>query len=200
MSLTRLRLMRQAWEEQELRLADPYAQQVFNERYGRMTMNKARSVTSFLNKDGYALDWLFANNKNIQSFDELRYFISLKWMNMTFRNCPNLAGTLIIPASVMAIGGACIFKTKLTGVEFLAQNFKWNHGVIWECEQLKWVKMHSVEVPQKNTPNNQYPFDSQIMNNTWKLYVPDESIEKYRADYNFQNLGDRIRPMSEFKG
>nr|DAU26765.1 MAG TPA: hypothetical protein [Caudoviricetes sp.] len=200
MSLTRLRLMQQAWGEQEMQFADPYAQQVFNERYGRMTLNKARSVTAFLNKDGYNLDWLFANDENIQSFDELRYFISLKWMNMTFRNCPNLVGTLIIPASVMGIGGACIFKTKLTGVEFLAQNFKWNHGAIWECKLLKWIKMHSVEVPQKKTLNNQYPFDSQIMNNTWKLYVPDESVEKYRADHNFQNLGERIRPMSEFKG
>ena len=59
--------------------------------------------------------------------------------------------------------------------------------------------MHSVEVPQKNAPNNQYLFDFTLVNNTWKLYVPDGSVEKYRADHNFANLGDRIRPMSEFK-
>ena len=102
--------------------------------------------------------------------------------------------------SVKEIIGASIFRTQLIGVEFLAQNFKWGHGMIWDCKPLKWLKMHSVEVPQKSSPNNQYLFDFAIGNNTWELYVPDASVEKYRADHNFQNLGDRIRPMSEFKG
>ena len=189
--------MRQAWGEQELRFADPYAQQVFNERYGRMALNKARSVTNFLNKDGYALDWLFANNENIQSFDELRYFISLKEMNMTFRNCHNLAGTLIIPASVRAIGGACILNTKLTGVEFLSQDFTWQTDVILRCPLIRWVIMRAV-VPPLNSHSVKKPFGTGIGNNEWKLYVPDNSVSAYRANEYYSYLGERIRQMSDF--
>ena len=59
--------------------------------------------------------------------------------------------------------------------------------------------MHSKEVPQKITANDKYPFDFAMANLTFKLYVPDGSVEKYRTDHNFQTLGERIRPMSEFK-
>lgn len=199
MSLTRIRLMRQAWGEQEMQFADPYAQKVFNERYGRMTLNKVRSVTIFLNENGYDLDWLFANNENIQSFEELRYFISLKHMNMTFRNCRNLAGTLTIPASVKAIGGGCIFNTKLRGVEFLSQELAWQTDVIFRCPLIRWVIMRAV-VPQLNSNSTQRPFGTNIGNSDWKLYVPDDSVSAYRASRDYSYLGDRIRPMSEFKG
>ena len=198
MSLTRIRLMRQAWGEQEMQFADPYAQQVFNEKYGRMTLNKVRSVKIFLNENGHDLDWLFANNENVQSFEELRYFTNLTKMLMTFRNCYNLAGTITIPASVKVISGACILNTKLTGVEILPQDFVWQTGFINRCPLIRWVIMHAI-VPQLNSVSTIKPFGKEIENNEWKLYVPDDSVSTYRASRDYSYLGDRIRPMSEFK-
>lgn len=199
MSLTRLRLMRQAWGEQEMQFADPHAQMVFKDRLENLSINNIRSIEKMPSANKTLTGGLFVGSTEIRSFEELKFFTSLKYLVRDFYNCPNLGGTITIPSSLVEIIGASIYKTQLTGIEFLAQNFKWGHGAIWECKQLKWVKMHSVEVPQKSTPNNQYLFDFSIGNNTWKLYVPDGSVAKYKADYNFQNLGDRIRPMSEFK-
>ena len=188
------------WGEQEVEISDPTARQVLRERLGRLSINTIRAVEIMPNGDKRPLGNLFAGSTGLKSFEEIKYFTSLKRIDRDFYNCPNLGGVMIIPASVMTVIGASFFNTQLIGIEFLAQNFKWGHGAIWRCTKLKWVKMHSVEVPQKMTANDQYLFDFAITNNEWKLYVPDESVEKYRADHNFQNLGERIRPMSEFKG
>ena len=191
--------MRQAWGEQELYIKDPYAKSVMEERFGKLTLNKVRAVKIMLNNDKRPLDHLFVGSDKLTSFTEIQHFTRLEQMRSTFYNCPNLGGTLTIPASVYYIGGACFFNTQLMGIEFLAQTFKWGHGMIWKCPKLEWVKIHAVEVPQKFTPNNQYMFDFAIPHKTWKLYVPDGSVDKYRTDHNFANLGERIRPMSEFK-
>ena len=186
------------WGEQELQFADPYAQKVFNERLGRMTMNKVRSVKIFPHKNGHNLDFLFADSSEIQSFEELKYFTSLKHMNKTFSNCPNLSGTLIVPASVEAIGGGCFFKTKLIGIEFLSQKLTWQTGVVMNCPLIKWIIMHAI-FPQLNSVHVNKPFGGNIGNDTWKLYVPDSSVSEYRASRDYSYLGERIRPMSEFK-
>lgn len=198
MSLTRRRLMLQAWGEQEMQFADPYAQKVFKDRLENLSINNIRSIERMPAANKTLTGGLFVGATGLRSFEEIKYFTGLKYLIRDFYNCPNLGGTITIPSSLIEIIGASIYRTQLTGIEFLSQNFKWGHGAIWECQKLKWVKMHSVEVPQKNVPNNQYLFDFAIRNNTWELYVPDVSVEKYRADYNFANLGERIRPMSEF--
>ena len=199
MSLTRLRLMRQAWGEQELQFADHHAQMVFKDRLENLSINNISSIERMPSANKTLTGGLFIGSTELRSFEEIKYFTGLKYIIKDFYNCPNLGGTITIPSSLVEISGASIYKTGLTGIEFLAQNFKWGHGAIWECKNLKWIKMHSIEVPQKNAPNNQYLFDFALVNNTWKLYVPDGSVAKYKADFNFQNLGDRIRPMSEFK-
>ncbi|WP_315517229.1 hypothetical protein [Hoylesella shahii] len=188
------------WGEEEVEISDPTARQVLRERLGRLSLNTIRAVEIMPNGDKRPLGKLFVGSTELKSFEEIKYFTSLKLLDRDFYNCPNLGGVMTIPASVMTIIGASFFNTRLIGIEFLAQSFKWGHGAIWRCKELKWVKMHSVEVPQKKTANDQYRFDFAITNDNWKLYVPDESVEKYRADHNFQNLDDRIRPMSEFKG
>jgi len=188
------------WGEEEVEISDPTARQVLRERLGRLSLNTIRSIERMPAANKTLTGGLFVGSTELRSFEELKFFTGLKYLIRDFYNCPNLGGTITIPDSVKEIIGASIFRTQLIGVEFLAQNFKWGHGSIWECKKLEWVKMHSVEVPQKSSPNNQYLFDFAIGNNTWELYVPDASVEKYRADHNFQNLGDRIRPMSEFKG
>lgn len=200
MSLTRLRLMRQAWGEQELQFADPYAQKVFKERLENLSINNIHSIERMPSTSKKLTGGLFVSSTEIRSFEEIKYFAGLKYIIRDFYNCPNLGGVMTIPASVMTIIGASFFNTQLIGIEFLAQTFKWGHGMIWRCPKLEWVKIHAVEVPQKLTPNDQYLFDFAISHKTWRLYVPDGSVDKYRADHNFQNLGDRIRPMSEFKG
>lgn len=189
MSLTRLRLMQQAWGEQEMHFADPTAERIMKERYGKLTLNKARNMTAFYD---------ILTKSDITSFEEIRHFTRVNFMHRCFSICPNLGGTLVIPESVKHISVVCFFQTQLEGIEFLAQDFKWGSYMVRQCKKLRWIKMHSIEPPKK-LDNNLVKFDTDSGNNTWELYVPDISVEKYRADPNFQNLGDRIRPMSEFK-
>ena len=189
MSLTRIRLMRQAWGEQELQFADPYAQKVMREKYGKLTMNNVRSITT--------LSSVFTTD-DLRSFEELKYFTNVEYLYRVFSPCANLRGTITVPDSVKRVSVVCFFQTQLEGIEFLAQNFKWASLCVRQNRNLKWIKMHSIEPPQKmETNKTQFSYDSG--NDTWKLYVPDGSVAKYKADFNFQNLGNRIRPMSEFK-
>ncbi len=199
MSMTRLRLMWQAWGKQQVEFADPEARRVMEARLPSLTLDTIRAVKVMPSSARQPVDYLFNNNVDLKSFEEMKYFTSLEKTFRTFYGCKQLAGVITVPASVREVGSTTFFDTQLVGIEFLAQNFKWGHGAIWRCTKLKWIKMHSKEVPQKITANDKWVFDFAITNLTWKLYVPDISVEKYRADYNFQNLGDRIRPMSEFK-
>ena len=180
--------MRQEWGEQELQFADPYAQKVMQEKYGRLTFNSAQNIKTLNSTFG----------QELRSFEEMRFFNGVEHLYRVFSPCPNLTGTITIPESVKLVSVVCFFQTKLEGIEFLAQDFRWSAMCVRQNANLKWIKMHSIEPPQKiDTNKTQFDFDSG--NNTWKLYVPDGSVDKYKNDFNFRNLKERIRPMSEFK-
>lgn len=177
--------------EPQLEIVDPYASQTLERLYnGKMSMSNVLRIT--------ALNSTF-NSPQLRTFEELKYFTNVTSMFRTFSPCINLTGTITVPASVKSISVVCFFQTQLEGIEFLAQDFKWSSLCVRQNKKLKWIKMHSIEPPQK-IETNQTPFAYDSGNDTWKLYVPDTSVEKYKSDANFSNLGDRIRPMSEFKG
>ena len=177
--------------EPQLNIVDPYARQTLERLYeGKMSMANVLRIT--------ALNSTFNNSPQLRTFEELKYFINVTSMYRTFSYCPNLTGTITVPASVKSISVVCFFQTQLEGIEFLAQDFKWASLAIRQNNNLKWIKMHSIEPPQKiETNRTQFDYDSG--NDTWKLYVPDGSVNKYKEDFNFRNLKERIRPMSEFK-
>lgn len=177
--------------EQQFNIVDPYARQTLERLYnGRMTRANVLRITS--------LNSTF-NSPQLRTFEELKYFTNVTSLYRTFSPCINLTGIITVPASVKSISVVCFFQTQLEGIEFLAQDFKWASLAVRKNANLKWIKMHSIEPPQKiETNKTQFDFDSG--NDTWKLYVPDTSVEKYKSDANFSNLGERIRPMSEFKG
>lgn len=175
--------------EPQLNIVDQYARQTLERLYnGKMSMANVLRITTLNNT---------FNSPQLRTFEELKYFTNVTSMYRTFLSCINLAGTITVPASVKSVSVVCFFQTQLEGIEFLAQDFKWEVRCIRQCNKLRWVKMHSVQPPQK-IDTNQNPFDFDIGNDTWKLYVPDASVNKYKSDANFSNLGDRIRPMSEF--
>lgn len=177
--------------EPQLEIVDPYARQTLERLYnGKMSMSNVLRIT--------ALNSTF-NSPQLRTFEELKYFTNVTSMFRTFSPCINLTGTITVPASVKSISVVCFFQTQLEGIEFLAQDFKWSSLCVRQNKKLKWIKMHSIEPPQK-IETYQTPFAYDSGNDTWKLYVPDTSVEKYKSDANFSNLGDRIRPMSEFKG
>lgn len=175
--------------EQQLNIVDPYAKQTLERIYeGKMSMANVLRIT--------ALNGTF-NSPQLRTFEELKYFTNVTSMYRTFSPCINLTGTITVPASVKSISVVCFFQTQLEGIEFLAQDFKWASLCVRQNKKLKWIKMHSIEPPQKiETNQTQFNYDSG--NDTWKLYVPDTSVEKYKSDANFSNLGERIKPMSEF--
>ena len=167
MSMTRIRLMRQAWGKQQVEFADPVAKQVLGERLPSLTLDAIRAVKVMPSSAKQPVDFLFNNNVDLKSFEEMKYFTSLEKTFRTFYGCKNLTGVITIPASVKEVGSTTFFDTQLVGIEFLAQNFKWGHGAVWRCTKLKWIKMHSKEVPQKITANDKWVFDFAITNLTW---------------------------------
>ena len=175
--------------EPQLDIVDPYAKQTLERLYdGKMSMANVLRITILNNT---------FNSPQLRTFEELKYFTSVTSMYRTFSPCINLTGTITVPASVKLISVVCFFQTQLEGIEFLAQDFKWASLCVRQNKKLKWIKMHSIEPPTKiETNKTQFDFDSG--NDTWKLYVPDASVNKYKSDFNFRNLGERIRPMSEF--
>lgn len=177
--------------EQQLNIVDPYAMGRLMLLYqGKMSMANVLRITALNNT---------FNSPQLRTFEELKYFTNVTSMFRTFSPCINLTGTITVPASVKSISVECFLQTQLEGIEFLAQDFKWESLAVRKNKKLKWIKMHSIEPPQK-IETNQTPFAYDSGNDTWKLYVPDTSVEKYKSDANFSNLGERIRPMSEFKG
>lgn len=177
--------------EPQLNIVDPYARQTLEGLYnGKMSMANVLRITT--------LNSTFSSPQ-LRTFEELKYFTNVTSMYRTFSPCINLTGTITVPASVKSISVVCFLQTQLEGIEFLAQDFKWESLAVRKNKKLKWIKMHSIEPPQK-IETNQTPFAYDSGNDTWKLYVPDTSVEKYKSDANFSNLGERIRPMSEFKG
>ena len=111
MSLTRLRLMRQAWGEQEMHFADPELSRVMNEKFGKLTLAKAISIVNLPRVDSTPLNSLITGNNKVKSFEEIKHFTGLKRIFYLCDNCPNLGGTMTIPESVMGVGGRCFFNT-----------------------------------------------------------------------------------------
>lgn len=59
------------------------------------------------------------------------------------------------------------------------------------CTALKWVVLNAVTPPTVES--------NSFQNTTCTIYVPDASVEAYKAATNWISLANRIKPISEFK-
>lgn len=93
---------------------------------------------------------------------------SVTWSYGTFANCASLE-TVILPET-------------LESIELSA----FNH-----CPSLRWIKIYAPTPPALGD----YAF---LSTNNCPIYVPDESVEAYKAATNWATYADRILPLSEY--
>lgn len=113
-----------------------------------------------------------------------------------FSNCRNLETPIIIGNSVTSLGNSVFFNCYLipyidvgTGVTSIGnQCFRYLNA----CQ---YVIMRPITPPTLGISNFVGSGSG-----TYPIYVPDESVEAYKAANNWSALADRIKPLSELGG
>lgn len=143
-----------------------------------MTYDEAARVSSFFN--------VFENNNNITHFDELEHFTSLTG-GITFRNCKNL---LSIKLPNLTELGTSMFNgcNKLQTFTVPASVTKIGNYAFYQCA------LNSVTIMATTPPTlaNQRAFNFSTGNATYPIYVPEESVDTYKAASVWSELSNRI--------
>jgi hypothetical protein len=88
----------------------------------------------------------------------------------SFEGCKSLK-KCVLPSTLQSIGGVAFYQ----------------------CTALESVILHSVTPP--TLAGNAFAQAS----NTFKIYVPDGSVDDYKAANNWKNFASRIYPLSEYQ-
>lgn len=153
-------------EKTYIQFADPNAQKYCAEKWGDgigITQRQAESVLSFLN---YQFD-----SKEIKSFDELKYFSSVKIIPQYFIS-NNPITRVTIPINV----------TNIQNYWFRNNQGNKNVAILLlpiDPPKLEWASLNGI------------PADC-------KFYVPDESVNVYKSAEIWNGRSNYIFPISEY--
>ena len=148
--------------------ADPDVKAIVANAYGsngEITEEQAAAVTTWFSGTDSSIN-PFYQNTDVDSFDELRYFTSVSEIgDNTFENCSNMT-SIIIPSSVTSIGNRAV------------------RG----CRSLTRVICEATVPPT---------LGSGVFGTTngCPLYVPEESLDGYKAAPNWSTYASRIQPF-----
>lgn len=114
-------------------------------------------------------------------------------INFSFHNCI-LLSKITLPINLIACDMGYVFaRCPLRNIIFPATitSIK-SHFMIEGCTALEYIKCLS-----KNPPTI---VETTLLraNDTYLIYVPDSSVDAYKAAANWSNFASRIKPMSEF--
>ena len=182
-----------------------------------MTYEEAGGVTEISSS-------IFYGNTDIVSFDELKFFTGLKngligeistTANGAFQNCTSLESIKLpenlrligvrtfsnctslkvvkIPSGVTRIYESAFFSTNLVSVEIPSSVTRIDWGAFRNSSNVQYVKIFATVPPTSYTNN----FTGGNYYNA-PIYVPDESVEAYKAATGWSALASRIKPLSEF--
>jgi len=135
----------------------------------------------------------FRNNRNITNLNDFQHFHNVRQLNEAFAYCTSLLEVRFWEG-VEGLGDNCIgycksvrfidfpSTIKSLGQMFLRYPIDKNKGVV---------------ICRAKTPPNVSSYNTNIK--ALALYVPDESLELYRADNNMTRfISANIRPLSEY--
>ena len=127
----------------------------------------------------------FRGNKQIASFDELRYFTKLTNIeDNAFRGCTGLT-SIIIPEKVTSIGGDAFSGcTSLTSITIPANVTSIGEFALSNCSKLKNVYCYAETVPSASDDT----FDGTNIGSA-TLYVPKVSLTLYRNTVPWSGFG-----------
>ena len=173
-----------------IRFEDPEVKRICVENWdkdgdGELSMEEAAAVSSIGTK--------FRNNSNITNLNDFQHFYNVRRLNETFAYCTGLVDVRFWEG-VEELGDNCIgycqsvrlidfpSTIKSLGQMFLRYPIDKNKGIV---------------ICRAATPPALSSYNSRIR--AVALYVPDDSLELYRADNNMTRfISTNIRPLSEY--
>ncbi len=109
-----------------------------------------------------------------------------------FYNCYSLT-SLILPERLMNIGNEAFSACySLDRIVFPSTMTTIGNSIFNLCYRLSEIVLKSTNPPALSANNNFIK-----SNNTYKIYVPDESVDLYKTAANWTAYANHIRPMSE---
>lgn len=138
----------------------------------------------------------FTGNSNLRWFPEYKWFTGVTdLLRYAFRYCPNLE-EIELPRNLKFIGAQCFDGDKKLGPDFVIPSkvaqIDWN--AFNDCTGIKRFKVLNPTPPTVAKLTGSYP----VFTDTAQFYVPDESVETYKADAKWGVVADRIHPLSEW--
>ena len=173
-----------------IRFEDPEVKRICVENWdkdgdGELSMEEAAAVSSIGTK--------FRNDSNITNLNDFQYFHNVRQLNEAFSYCTGLVDVRFWEG-VEELGDNCIgycpsvrlidfpSTIKSLGQMFLRYPIDKNKGIV---------------ICRAATPPSLSSYNSRIR--AVALYVPDDSLELYRADNNMTRfISTNIRPLSEY--
>lgn len=173
-----------------IRFEDPEVKRICVENWdkdgdGELSMEEAASVSS--------IGTMFSYNNNITNLNDFQYFHNVRNLNNAFAYCTGLVDVRFWEG-VEELGDNCIgycpsvrivdfpSTIKHLGQQFLRYPMNKNKGVV---------------ICRAKTPPGIHSYSTRI--NALTLYVPDDSLELYRADNNMTRfISTNIHPLSEY--
>ena len=173
-----------------IRFEDPEVKRICVENWdkdgdGELSMEEAASVSS--------IGTMFRHNNNITNLNDFQYFHNVRRLNEAFAYCTGLVDVRFWEG-IEELGDNCIgycqsvrlidfpSTIKSLGQMFLRYPIDKNKGIV---------------ICRAATPPALSSYNSRIR--AVALYVPDKSLELYRADNNMTRfISTNIRPLSEY--
>ena len=100
--------------------------------------------------------------------------------NYCFRNCSSLT-SINLPSNITSLGESCFYGcSSLASIELPSALTSLGENCFEECSHLKSMLCLAVEPPSCILGKYTNTHNTSVVNNTMRLYVPKESIEKYK--------------------
>ena len=137
----------------------------------------------------------FYNNLKIESFDELVRFKASQLQPGMFQGCKKLKYISVppIPFGIFNDNVNSYERVRLCGEwKNIPDYFFWG----WEKRNLKAIIIES-NMPPKITNISGFFYGNHVTNFA-KIYVPNDSVEKYRNAAVWKDYKDSVLPLSEY--
>lgn len=202
--------------DENIVFADALTQEIASEYFGsngNVTYRQALAATSFPEM----IEKRYFYNSKISSFDELKYFKNITWIRDhmfgickylqsislpkklkslgtgVFYGCESLK-SIELPNTLEFIGEACFFTCRSIKLIEIPKSVNMIEGSAFaDSTSLRTVISRAITPPQ---------MDDNVFNNTHsylKIYVPDESIKKYKAADGWYFYADKIVGISDLE-
>ena len=157
----------------------------------RSSIEELATITTLNPDSSFTNKAYFYNNKVITKFPELKYFTGLRGLFGAFGFCSNLTETPIIPDSVTDMDNAFGGCSSLTEAPTIPRRVSSMRETFNGCTSLDGIFVLKPFSP----PTSIVAFtNTEVV----AIYVPDESVDRYKTNSRWSRFADKIYPMSQY--